>query len=103
MSFRAEHHAPSVNGQGNRDDAAPALRLDLSDKEPEQVVPELIEHAARLHVSDLYFNSDEDKVEVAGRHLGVQRALGSLNLDLGRRCISYIKTMAAMNISEHRR
>src|SRR5262249_45848971 len=103
MSSQAEHRAAPVDGEGNTTDAVPALRLDLSEKEPEQIVPELIEHAARLHVSDLYFNTDEDKVEVDGRHLGMVRALGSLNLDLGRRCISYIKTMAGMNISERRR
>jgi type II secretory ATPase GspE/PulE/Tfp pilus assembly ATPase PilB-like protein len=102
-SSQATHHAPPVNGKTNMTEAAPALRLDLSDKEPEQVVPELIEHAARLHVSDLYLNTDEDRVEVAVRHLGVVRAMGSLNLDLGRRCISYIKTVAAMNLSERRR
>jgi type II secretory ATPase GspE/PulE/Tfp pilus assembly ATPase PilB-like protein len=103
MSSQAEHHAPPVNGEGSSTVAAPVLRLNLSEKEPEQVVPELMEQAARLHVSDLYFNTDEDRVEVAVRHLGVLRTLGSLNLDLGRRCISYIKTMAEMNISERRR
>ncbi|SRR5579883_1368314 len=102
-SSQADPHAPPVNGEGNVTEAAPALRRDFSDKEPEQIVPELIEHAARLHISDLYFNTDENKVEIAGRHLGVLRALGSLDLDLGRRCISYIKTMATMNISERRR
>jgi type II secretory ATPase GspE/PulE/Tfp pilus assembly ATPase PilB-like protein len=84
-------------------DPVPALRLNLVGKEPEQVVAELLEHAARLHVSDLYFNTDESSVEAAARHLGVMRPLGSLPLEMGRRCISYIKTMADMNISERRR
>lgn len=100
---QADHREPPVNGAVNVTKAVPALQLDLVGKEPEQVVPELIEHAARLHVSDLYFNADEDGVEVAARHLGVLRQLGNLNLDLGRRCIYYIKTMADMNISERRR
>jgi type II secretory ATPase GspE/PulE/Tfp pilus assembly ATPase PilB-like protein len=83
--------------------AAPTLHLDLANTEPEQVVPELIEHAAKLRVSDLYFGTNEDNVEVSARHLGVPRAIGVLNLDIGRRCISYIKTLADMNISERRR
>jgi type II secretory ATPase GspE/PulE/Tfp pilus assembly ATPase PilB-like protein len=100
---QANRLASTVNGPDEVADAAPRLRLGLAGKEPEQAVPELIEHAARLHVSDLYFNTDESSVEVAARHLGVLRSLDILNLDLGRRCISYIKTMADMNISERRR
>jgi type II secretory ATPase GspE/PulE/Tfp pilus assembly ATPase PilB-like protein len=83
--------------------AAPTLRLDLAGKEPEQAVPALIEHAARLHVSDLFFNTNEDHIEVAARHLGLLRQLATLPTDIGRRCISYVKTMADMNISERRR
>jgi type II secretory ATPase GspE/PulE/Tfp pilus assembly ATPase PilB-like protein len=83
--------------------AAPTLHLDLAGKEPEQVVPELIEHAAKLRVSDLFFTTNEDNVEVAARHLGVLRAVGVLTPDIGRRCISYVKTLADMNISERRR
>jgi type II secretory ATPase GspE/PulE/Tfp pilus assembly ATPase PilB-like protein len=93
----------SPPGTNDRGGINPALRLDVGGKEPEQAVPELIEHAAKLHVSDLFFITNERNVEVACRHLGVLRAVGSLNLDIGRRCISYIKTLADMNISERRR
>lgn len=82
---------------------APSLRIDLTGKEPEQAVPLLVEHAAKLHVSDLFLATNEESVEVAARHLGVLRSLSSLSLDVGRRCISYVKTMADMNISERRR
>jgi general secretion pathway protein E len=92
-----------MDGTAGKSETLPPLRLELSGKEPEQAVPELVEHAAKLHVSDLFFTTNEDKVEVAARHLGVLRAVGSLNLDVGRRCISYIKTLADMNISERRR
>ncbi len=84
-------------------DAARELHIDLSNKEPEQVVPELIEQAAKLRVSDLFFNTNEDHVEVAARHLGVLRSLGTLTSEIGRRCISYVTTLADMNISERRR
>jgi type II secretory ATPase GspE/PulE/Tfp pilus assembly ATPase PilB-like protein len=81
----------------------PTVRIDLTGKEPEQAVPMLVEHAAKLHVSDLFFITNEDNVEAAARHLGVLRSLATLSLDVGRRCISYVKTMADMNISERRR
>jgi type II secretory ATPase GspE/PulE/Tfp pilus assembly ATPase PilB-like protein len=86
-----------------RNAEATALRLELAGKEPDQAVPELIEHAAKLRVSDLFFNTNEDHVEVSVRHLGIIRAIGSINLDVGRRCISFVKTQADMNISERRR
>jgi type II secretory ATPase GspE/PulE/Tfp pilus assembly ATPase PilB-like protein len=54
-----------------------SLRLDLAGKEPDQAVPQLIAYAADLHASDLFFNSDEDQVEVAVRHLGILRAIGA--------------------------
>jgi type II secretory ATPase GspE/PulE/Tfp pilus assembly ATPase PilB-like protein len=80
-----------------------ALRIDVKGNEADQAVPRLIEHAAQLHVSDLFFNTDEDQVEVSARHLGILRSFCCLPLELGRRCISFIKTMADMNISERRR
>ena len=93
--------AIAANVDGKFTDAS--MRLNLNGKEPEQAVPELIEQAALLHVSDLFFSTNEDHVEVAARHLGVLRQLGRLNLEVGRRCISYVKTLADMNISERRR
>jgi type II secretory ATPase GspE/PulE/Tfp pilus assembly ATPase PilB-like protein len=82
---------------------AAALRLPLGGKEPEVVVPELVEHAARARASDLYFNSNEDNVEVSIRHLGLIRHIGTLAADIGRRCISFVKTQGDMNVSERRR
>jgi type II secretory ATPase GspE/PulE/Tfp pilus assembly ATPase PilB-like protein len=66
-------------------------------------VPFLVDYAAKLRVSDLFFNANEDGVEVAARHLGLLRHLVVLPAELGRRCVLYIKTMADMNISERRR
>lgn len=80
-----------------------SLRIDVSGQEPEEAVPRLIDHAAGLHVSDLFFNTNEDRVDVGVRHLGILRYISSLSPDLGRRCISFIKTVANMNISERRR
>src|SRR5436305_9619694 len=85
------------------DGEAAALVLDVKDKEPDEAVPMLIEHAARLHASDVFFNSEPDSVDVAVRHLGIVRPVATFPMELGRRCISYIKTMANMNLSERRR
>jgi type II secretory ATPase GspE/PulE/Tfp pilus assembly ATPase PilB-like protein len=95
--------APVGDSSAGPEAAARALHLNLRDKDPEQVVPELVEYTAKLQASDLFFNTDEDCVEVAARHLGLLRSIGTLSLDTGRRCISYIKTLADMDISEHRR
>ena len=89
-----------VSGPGG--DERPIF-ISLKEKEPEHIVPELIEYAAGLQISDLFFETEEDAVEVAARHLGLFRALSTLPLDIGRRCISFVKTMASMDISEHRR
>jgi type II secretory ATPase GspE/PulE/Tfp pilus assembly ATPase PilB-like protein len=79
------------------------LPLDWKRDNPEELVPALIEFAADLRISDLFFNTDETRVEVAARHLGLLRHVTDLPAELGRRCISYIKTMAGMNISERRK
>jgi type II secretory ATPase GspE/PulE/Tfp pilus assembly ATPase PilB-like protein len=93
----------SRSGPSGPATTGPALQLDLKHREPEDVVPALIEFAANLHISDLFFNTDENKVEVAARHLGLLRHISDLTPEIGRRCISYIKTLAGMNISERRK
>jgi type II secretory ATPase GspE/PulE/Tfp pilus assembly ATPase PilB-like protein len=92
-------------GSPGPDLPAPAgsLKIELSSREPEEIIPRLLEYAAGLRVSDLYFNTNEDDVEVSARHLGMLRTLTTLPAELGRRCVTYIKTMADMNISERRR
>src|SRR5205807_2681760 len=67
--------APRPAGAQRGPDGVPSLQLNLAGKEPDQAVPQLIEHAARLHVSDLFFNTNDDSVEVAARHLGILRKL----------------------------
>jgi general secretion pathway protein E len=81
----------------------PEITIQLDGKEPDQSVPLLVEHATQLHVSDLFFDTNADRVQVSVRHLGLQRPVCDVSLDLGRRCISYVKAMANIDISEHRR
>ncbi|HEY7422939.1 MAG TPA: GspE/PulE family protein [Gemmataceae bacterium] len=70
---------------------------------PEQAVADVLEQAARLRASDLYFAVGEDKVAVSVRHLGLMRPLVRLPLDLGHRCIAHIKVHANMDVAERRR
>jgi type II secretory ATPase GspE/PulE/Tfp pilus assembly ATPase PilB-like protein len=80
-----------------------SIQVNLGEKEPDESVPFLVEHATELHASDLFIDTDEDRVSVSVRHLGMLRPVCDLPLDLGRRCISYVKAVANINISDHRR
>jgi type II secretory ATPase GspE/PulE/Tfp pilus assembly ATPase PilB-like protein len=70
---------------------------------PEAAVAALIDHSVRLPASDLYIGANENHVAVSVRHLGIVRLLTILSPDLGKRCISYIKAMAGMDLAEMRR
>jgi type II secretory ATPase GspE/PulE/Tfp pilus assembly ATPase PilB-like protein len=83
---------------------APALfHVNVNDLPPEQAVVRLIDHAAELLVSDLFFTANEKHVAVQVRHLGTLRLLSILPLELGRRCMAHIKALAGMDITERRR
>ncbi len=81
-----EIRAPDVTG----------LRADLA-------VAALVDHAARLGASDLFFSFNDNHVAVSVRHLGIVRLLTIITTDHGRRCTSYIKAMAGMDLAEQRR
>src|SRR3954454_24388844 len=70
---------------------------------PEAAVATLIDHAVALPASDLYIGANENHVAVSVRHLGMVRLLTILSPELGKRCISYIKAMAGMDLAETRR
>ncbi len=75
----------------------------LSRREPNEVVPALVEYAAGVRASDLYLNTNEKELEFAVRHLGIVRPLGGVPIELGRRCLLFVKTLSGMNASERRR
>ena len=70
---------------------------------PEAIVQELIEYAARLGVSDLFFVTNENHVAVLVRHLGLLRPITQLHPDTGKRCMAHIKAAAGIDIAEKRR
>ena len=57
----------------------------------------------RLGASDLFFSFNDNHVAVSVRHLGIVRLLTMLTTEHGRRCTSYIKAMAGMDLAEQRR
>ena len=80
----------------------PAL-LDVSKYQNEEAVDRLIEYAASLPASDLFFVPNRESVSVLVRHLGIMRPIAAFPSDRGKRCISHIKVAAGMDISEKRR
>ncbi len=92
------------NGQPYPADGPPAVDVAaLGRAEPNVIVPALVEYAAGVRASDLYLNTNEKEVEFAVRHLGIVRPLGAVPIEVGRRCLLFVKTLAGMNTSERRR
>jgi type II secretory ATPase GspE/PulE/Tfp pilus assembly ATPase PilB-like protein len=81
----------------------PDFQIDVRDESPEQAVATLIDFAADLNASDLFFVCNEDEVAVMVRHLGIFRQLTTLPVELGRHCMGHIKAEAGLDHAEHRR
>jgi type II secretory ATPase GspE/PulE/Tfp pilus assembly ATPase PilB-like protein len=80
-----------------------ALWIDVDSGDVPLVVNGLLEHAASLHVSDLFFCAEEFYYSVSARHLGLWQVVSQVPKDLGKRCLAHIKSMAGMDIAERRR
>jgi general secretion pathway protein E len=76
---------------------------DVAGLRPESAVAALVDHAARLGASDLFFSFNDNHVAVSVRHLGIVRLLTMLTTENGRRCTSHVKAMAGMDLAEQRR
>jgi type II secretory ATPase GspE/PulE/Tfp pilus assembly ATPase PilB-like protein len=75
----------------------------ISAMRPDSAVAALVDHVIRLGASDLFFAFNATHVAVSFRHLGVIRPYMTLTTEHGRRCTSYIKAMAGMDLAEQRR
>lgn len=91
--------------EGANDAAATtqAGSLNVAGMLPETAVAALINHAAKMPASDLFFSCNDNHVAVSVRRLGIVRLLTVLTPELGRRCASHIKVMAGMDLAEQRR
>jgi type II secretory ATPase GspE/PulE/Tfp pilus assembly ATPase PilB-like protein len=76
---------------------------DMAGLRAESAVAALIDHAARLGASDLFFSFNENHVAISVRHLGIVRLVTIVTTEHGRRCASHIKAMAGMDLAEQRR
>jgi type II secretory ATPase GspE/PulE/Tfp pilus assembly ATPase PilB-like protein len=76
---------------------------DLLHMDAEQAVNYVMLQATRVRASDLFLLSEEKAVQIAVRRMGRMERLAMVSTDQGRHMMSYIKTMAEMELTEHRR
>ncbi len=81
----------------------PEFSLDVHDLPPDQAVSRLVEFGAKMQASDLLFATEENRITVSIRHLGIHRLTTLLTAELGRHCLAYIKAAAGMDFVEHRK
>src|SRR5208282_1645255 len=84
------------------EEANTALWIEVDSDDVPFVVNGLLEHACGLEVSDLFFCAEEQYFGVSGRYVGLWQPLSQLSTEIGKRSIAHIKSMAGMNIAEHR-
>lgn len=69
----------------------------------EEGVTTLLDRAAGLRSSDLFFLAEERYVTIAVRRLGIVEKLAVVSWEQGRQMITYVKANANMDIAERRR
>ena len=72
--------------------------LDVSKLPIDKAVAALIDRAAQLGASDLFFVTNEQHVAVHMRHLGIMRLLSVVSPETGRRYLAHVKAMAGMDM-----
>ena len=83
--------------------SAPAKFPNLSGLSAEQAVTRLAGFAVSTRCSDLFLATEAAHVAISVRQLGLVRELTRLPLDQGKRCISHLKAISGLDLSEHRR
>ena len=77
--------------------------IDVAKLNPDAAVDRLIEHAAAMRASDLFFTSNEQHVAVLVRHLGIVHPIAIVPSELGKKAMSHIKALSGMDLTEKRR
>jgi type II secretory ATPase GspE/PulE/Tfp pilus assembly ATPase PilB-like protein len=83
--------------------SASPLQISVNNLEPDAAMSRLVDHAAKMGVSDVFFGWNEDHMNVSGRHLGVLRLLTIMPAEFGQRCLAHLKAEAGMDVFERRR
>ena len=76
---------------------------DLARHTPEAAVGELLDYAADLNASDLFFAANEQEIVVSVRHLGIIQRVARADLEQGRRWMLHIKALAGIPLDVRRR
>jgi type II secretory ATPase GspE/PulE/Tfp pilus assembly ATPase PilB-like protein len=84
-------------------DSLANLQFDVRGLDAEPAVNALIEHAASIGASDLFFTSHERHLMVQARHHGLLRNLTHVADELAKRCVGHVKAAAGLNVAERRR
>ena len=69
---------------------------------PEWLVTDLLEYSLALGASDIFLSTNENDIDISVRHLGIIRQVARLSLDVGVRCMAYIRGAAGMKHAEKR-
>jgi type II secretory ATPase GspE/PulE/Tfp pilus assembly ATPase PilB-like protein len=101
MSSTALIEAPSSGPTASP--SAAAKFPSLTGVSAEQAVARLAGFAVATRCSDLFLASEAEHVTISVRQLGIVRELTRLPLEQGKRCISHLKAISGMDLSEHRR
>ncbi len=76
--------------------------LDIGNDPPDRGIGRLIDYAAELRASDLFFLTNEQHVAVQVRHLGLIRPISVLGAEQGRRYIAHIRSVAGIDAGDRR-
>jgi type II secretory ATPase GspE/PulE/Tfp pilus assembly ATPase PilB-like protein len=88
------------NGRGTSNGHAPTAIQPAVLISPDRDVARFIRRAWQARASDLYLLTNDRCVQVTMRQWGVVLPLEQLSAEHGRHCISYIKALAGIDITE---
>jgi type II secretory ATPase GspE/PulE/Tfp pilus assembly ATPase PilB-like protein len=75
----------------------------LANLPPAEAITTIVQRAADLHVSDLFFLAEEAGVRVAFRRMGGIETVAALPADAGRGIITLLKAEAGIDLGDRRR
>ena len=75
----------------------------LANLSPGDVLATVIQRAADLHVSDLFFLSEEAGIRVAFRRMGNMETVAALSYETGRSVLTLLKAEAGIDLGDRRR
>ena len=84
-------------------DASAFVPQEIEDLDPASAVQTLLQQAANLKASDMFFMSQEGHLSIAVRRLGTVEHIVSVSQAKGRQLISSIKAQSGMDVADYMR